>query len=274
MKEEKSLTVYELLKSWKLHVSILLCCMISDKIGNIVIPLFGSVTIVLMPLLYAMALVTILYLIKPIKWISEKEVPLANNMLNTSFLLLAGYYGVLVAANYEAVIGASLPLLVQNIGDGFTCLIALPIAVLAFKMKRESVGITYANSREPGIALIEGKYGAESEEFRGVVGMYIVGTVFGPLVVSLLTSFFGTTGIFNKVSIAMAGGVGSSAMSSAAIGAMATIWPEDIESLTAFCSTSNLLSALIGTYLSIFLALPLANWLYKLCTKGKKSNAT
>lgn len=51
-----------------------------------------------------------------------------------------------------------MPLLVQNFGDGLTCLIALPLAVFAFKMKRESIGLTYANSREPGIALIEGKY--------------------------------------------------------------------------------------------------------------------
>lgn len=263
----------EVLKNWKLHLSILVCCIISDKIGNIVIPIHGAITIVLMPLLYAMALVTILYLLKPVKWVKEEQIPLANYMLNITFLLLAGYYGVLVAANYKAVISASLPLLVQNFGDGLTCLVALPLGVLVFKMGRESVGLTYANSREPGIAIIEGKYGAESHEFRGVMGMYIVGTIFGPLMVSLLTSVFGTTGIFDKVAIAMAGGVGSSAMSSAAIGAMQNIWPEEIETLTAFCSTSNLLSALIGTYLGVFVALPMANWLYKLCTKNKRENA-
>lgn len=45
------------LKDWRLHITILICCMISDRIGTITIPITDSISVSLLPLLYAMVLV-------------------------------------------------------------------------------------------------------------------------------------------------------------------------------------------------------------------------
>ena len=50
------------LKDWRLHITILICCMISDRIGTITIPITSIIKVSLLPLLYAMVLVTVLYL--------------------------------------------------------------------------------------------------------------------------------------------------------------------------------------------------------------------
>lgn len=265
MNEDKK----SVLKNWKLHFIILLCCSCSDKIGNIVIHITDKVSITLMPLLYAMVLVTILYLLKPVKWVSEEGEEVSQLMLNMGCLLLIANLGVTVGTNINTVLSAGLPLLVQNFGDALTCVLALPLAVM-LGMRREAVGLTFANSREPGMALMESKYGADSKEFLGSVAMYIVGTVFGTILLSLFTSIFGSLGILHPYAIAMAGGTGSTAMCVAAIGTMEELWPNMADKLTALCTTSNTISACIGTYLSIMVSVPLANFIYRCMVK--KSN--
>ena len=60
----------------------------------------------------------------------------------------------------------------------------------------------------------EQKYG-RGAEFRGVIAMYVVGTIFGTVLIGLFASILSTTGIFHVYSVAMACGVGSAAMSHA-----------------------------------------------------------
>ena len=151
---------------------------------------------------------------------------------------------------------------------------AMPIALL-LGMKRESIGLTYAASREAGIAVIEQKYGPGAE-FRGVIGMYIVGTVFGTILVGLLASILSTTGIFHVYSVSMACGVGSAAMSTAGIGTLTELYPQMADKITSFATISNLISTAIAIYLNVFIGLPLAEFMYKklepkLGRRGKKS---
>lgn len=249
-------------KQWKLHLTILVCCMISDKIGNISIPITAVIKVTLLPLLYAMVLVTVLYLIKPVKWIGFDQTPVGGFMMSMSCIILLAKLGVSVGTQIETIMTAGLPLLIQNIGGGFTCVLALPVALL-LGLKRESVGLTFANSREGGMALMEGKYGAESAEFRGVVGMYVIGTVFGTIVIGTTASIMATTGIFHPYSVAMAVGCGSAAMSTAGIGTMTALYPAMAEEITAFATASNLISSAISTYLSLLIGIPLANFMYK-----------
>lgn len=251
----------KLLKDWRLHLTILVCCMISDKIGTIVIPITSVIKVSLLPLLYAMVLVTVLYLLKPVKWIGEKQNETAGLMLTMTCLILGAKLGCNVGTSLETVFSASLPLLVQNIGDAFTCVAALPIALL-LGMKRDAIGLTFAASRESGIAVIEQKYGRK-DEFRGVVAMYVVGTIFGTILVGLLASIFATSGIFHVYSVSMAVGVGSAAMSTAGIGTLSGIFPDMADKITAFATTSNLISTAVAIYLNVFLGLPLAEFMYK-----------
>jgi len=254
---------FKILKDWKLHFTILVCCMISDKIGTIIIPITPVIKVSLLPLLYAMVFVTILYLLKPITWIKEEQSEAGGIMLTMTCILLGAKLGCNVGSSLETVLTASLPLLVQNIGDAFTCVIALPIALM-IGMKREAIGICYANSREPGIALIEQRYG-KGAEFRGVVAMYVIGTALGTIAVGLMASIFAGSGLFHVYSVAMACGVGSAAMSTAGIGTLVELYPHMAESITAFASTSNLISSAIGVYLAVFIGLPLSEFLYKKC---------
>lgn len=251
----------KILMDWRLHLTILVCCMISDRIGTITFSITDSIKVSLLPLLYAMVLVTILYLLKPVKWIGEKESETAGFMLSMTCLILLAKLGCNVGTSLETIMAASLPLLVQNIGDAFTCVIALPIALL-LGMKRETIGITFAASREPGIAIIEEKYGRK-DEFRGVIAMYVVGTVFGTIAVGLLASIFASSGIFHVYSVSMACGVGSAAMSTAGIGTLVELYPQMAEDITALATASNLISSAIAVYLNVFIGLPLADFLYK-----------
>ena len=57
---------------YKFHLVILLCCVLAELVGPIRIPL-GDVTITLLPLLYSMIFVLVVYLIKPVKFVKEKQ---------------------------------------------------------------------------------------------------------------------------------------------------------------------------------------------------------
>ena len=264
----------KLLKDWRLHVTMLICCMISDRIGTITFAITPIIKVSLLPLLYAMVLVTVLYLLKPIKWINEKCGPSGGIMMSATCLMLGAKLGCNVGPTISEMAGAGLPLLLQNFGDAFTCVMAMPIALL-LGMKRESIGLTYAASREAGIAVIEQKYG-QGAELRGVIGMYIVGTVFGTILVGLLASILSTTGIFHVYSVSMACGVGSAAMSTAGIGTLTELYPQMADKITSFATISNLISTAIAIYLNVFIGLPLAEFMYNkleptLGRRGKKS---
>lgn len=61
----------------------------------------------------------------------------------------------------------------------------------------------------------------------------------------------------------MASGVGSASMMTAAVGSLSAMFPNMQETLTAFGAASNMLSGLDGLYMSLWVAIPLAEWLYR-----------
>lgn len=58
----------QLLSDWKFILIVLIASIIADVIGPITIPLWGAVKVTLMPLLYSMAIITVLYLWKAFHW--------------------------------------------------------------------------------------------------------------------------------------------------------------------------------------------------------------
>lgn len=80
-----------------------------------------------------------------------------------------------------------------------------------------------------------------------------------------MASFCAALGIFHPYALAMASGVGSASMMSSAVGALAVMYPQMADQLAAFGAASNMLSGLDGLYMSIWLALPLTEYLYKKC---------
>ena len=61
----------------------------------------------------------------------------------------------------------------------------------------------------------------------------------------------------------MASGVGSAGMMTAAVGSLQVMYPQMAEQIAAFGAASNMLSGLDGIYMSLWMGLPLSEWLYK-----------
>ena len=55
-------------------------------------------------------------------------------------------------------------------------------------MGREAIGATHSIAREPNIALIADRYGLKTPEGIGVMGVYVMGTVFGAIYFSIVPS--------------------------------------------------------------------------------------
>ena len=67
----------------------------------------------------------------------------------------------------------------------------------------------------------------------------------------------------------MAAGVGSASMMSAALGSLVAMYPNMADQLAAFGAASNMLSGLDGLYMSVWIGLPMTEWLYKKFYKMK-----
>ena len=107
------------------------------------------------------------------------------------------------------------------------------------------------------------RFGLDSPEGEGVLGVYIVGTVFGTIFVGIMASLLAAYTPLHPYSLAMASGVGSASMMTAGVASLVAMFPEMEEMITAFGATSNMLSGLDGIYMSIWLAIPFSEWLYK-----------
>lgn len=88
------------------------------------------------------------------------------------------------------IIMAGPALILQNFGNLGTIVFALPVALL-LGFKRECIGMSPLRGREPNVALISERYGSDGPEFRGVMVVYVVGTVFGTIFMGAIASFLG-----------------------------------------------------------------------------------
>ncbi len=74
--------------------------------------------------------------------------------------------------------------------------------------------------------MVSGKYGSDSPQYRGVLSMYVFGTIFGAIVISLVVSLCVSMHIFDPLALAMASGVGSGSMMAAAAGVIVAAHPD------------------------------------------------
>ena len=259
-----------------LQIAVLILSVISEQIGIIKLPLAGA-TLVLMPLLYAFLLAI---LINPNvinateKFIDHKATKIASTFLLISVLPLIAKFGSIIGPSMDKIIAAGPAMVLQEFGNVATILIAMPVAVLLFGMGRESIGATHSIAREPNIALVADRYGLKSPEGIGVMSVYVMGTVLGSIFFATLASFLASTGMFDIRALAMACGVGSGSMMAACTGAITAVVPADqADDLMAFAGASNLMTYATGLYVSLFIALPFAEWFYKCLSaiRGKKT---
>lgn len=270
-KEEVSMEYSKFVwKDWRLHVMVLIFTVVAEMIGSQTIR-FGDFSMTLSPLIFSMLLMTVFYLIPAQNIITEKNSPNASKMMSLAGGILIAKLGVSSGAAMEEVLNAGLAITLQNIGEGFSFMLGLPIAVLVFGLKRESIGMTFGVSREANVALISDKYGAESPEFRGVMTNYIVGTIFGVIAMSFLISVLVQIPFISPESIALATGIGSASMMAGGMGTLLEQFPEQATKLEAYAAMSNLVSSVVNIYIALFIGLPLTERAYSFLNRFRYS---
>lgn len=266
--------IKNIIRCWKMILVVFIITLISEKIGVIKIPI-ASGSIMFLPLLYCMIICLILALLKPIKIIGSKEdCDISDKIVVIGIAVFCAKVGVNSGAAIESVISAGPALVLQELGNLGTIFLALPIALL-FGFKREAVGMTHSIGREPNIAFIAEKCGMNSPEGRGVMITYVVGTLVGSIFLGALASILATTTPFHPLSLAMACGVGSGSMMAASVAPLMETFPQMATEISAYAGMSNTLSTADGIFVTIFIAYPLCNFLYKKLEPiiGRKSKA-
>ncbi|MEF3330141.1 DUF3100 domain-containing protein [Oceanobacillus oncorhynchi] len=263
---KKSSTVMGLWKDWRLHAIVLVIVLITEAIGQFSITV-GPGVILLLPMLYALIIGLVLFFTPLVK---EEQSKNAEPIIVLGVALLLAKIGVIIGPSLPEVIAAGPTLLLQELGNLGTILFALPVAIW-LGLKREAVGMTHSIGREPNVGLIMDKFGVNSPEGRGVMAMYIFGTVFGAVFLGLISGLLATITPLNPLSFAMASGVGSGSMMAAASGSLVAAFPDLETQIVAFAGASNLLSLSTGLWVSLFIGLPLTEKIYRVMTRSRSS---
>ncbi|GIG25394.1 DUF3100 domain-containing protein [Cellulomonas denverensis] len=197
----------------------------------------------------------------------------ASTVMGVAVLLLIARLSFTMGPNIRMLFNAGPALLLQEVGHLFgTLALALPLAVL-LRMGPATVGATFSIDREGAFAMVSERYGPDSPQYRGVLSMYAFGTLFGAIVITVVASVMSALNVFDPRALAMGSGVGSGSMMAAASGAVATAHPELADDVLALAATSNVITSLLGVYVGMYVALPLAEKYYQLLTRRQQLRA-
>ena len=250
---------------------ILLIIFISEMIGVQGITI-GSISISVLPLVFAViiAMVVGLSIFRKgiIKNIYSKEnVDFAGKYLIFIMLPLMARYGADVAPKINEILEVGWIFLLQSVGNIGTVLLGLPVALL-LGLKREAIGATLGIGREGELAYISERFTVNSDEGRGVLSIYLIGTLFGSIIFSVIPPILSVLG-FDYRALAIGTGLGSASMMTAASTSLIPLYPEAESTITSYAAASKLVTSFIGTYVMVFLSIPLMNFMYKIFKKEK-----
>lgn len=217
-------------------------------------------SILLLPLIYALLLGLILYLIKPIKFVGKRQSKVAEGVMVLFIGVLIAKLAISSGQSIGLIFDVGPALILQQIGNLGT-LLALPIALL-LGFRREVIGMATSICREPDLGIIIDRYGFKSPEARGVLSVFVIGSIIGTIFISFLSSISASVLPLHPYAFAMASGVGSASMNAAALTPLMHIYPSMATTLEAFAGCSNLLSFCFGIYMVIFLSIPMAEKMY------------
>lgn len=245
---------------WKIYLVALVFAVIASAIGQISIPL-GPGTLILFPIFYSL-IMGVLSGPSVAKIFKTPQVKAASKLVIVAICPFIAKLGINAGASLDTVISAGPALFAHAFGDILTILIAVPVA-LALGLKRETIGAASSINRETNLAVTTDVYGAESPEAKGSLAIYVVGGMLGTIYFGLLASLVAAFGLFDPLSLGLAAGVGAGIMMAAATGVLGAIYPGQADQITALASASQTIAGIDGVYLAMFVALPLAAWLYK-----------
>lgn len=248
-----------------LHGIVLAIVIIAETIRVQRIPI-GIGTVVLLPILYAFIMGVVLnpsIIKKTSSIIPPAAVKLSSTMIVVAIMPFIAKFGTTVGPQIDKIIEAGPALILQEIGNLGTIAVAFPVAVFLLRMGRESIGATFSIDREPNIALVAEKYGLNSPEGAGAMGVYATGTLIGTFVFAIMPPLVHALGWFDYRALAMSCGVGSGSMLAACTGSLVSVMPAEEDIILALAAASNILTYATGLYVGLFVALPLTAWLYK-----------
>ena len=244
----------EFLKDWKVHLLCGILVLAAELIGKHSVFL-GPISFTMFPMLYTIIMGILLAVFK---LIPREMMETASPYITISVLMLGARSAATIGPNLGLIFSSGAALVLQELGNLGTIFFSIPVGVLIFGMGRSVVGAGFSISREGSLIVIGDMYGLDSDEGLGVMGGYIVGTLFGTIICGLMSS-----------ALAMACGTGSASMMSANVAPLMDMWPEMADEIYALAYASNTLSGLDGLYMNLLLAIPMSNGLYKLMWKLK-----
>ena len=241
-------------------------------IGQLKIDL-GIGSIIIFPMVWGLIL-GLLVSVQKFKPLGLDLQRVAAALVGVAVFLLVARLAFNIGPSLPSLIKAGPALLLQEIGHLLgTVVLALPLAVL-LRMGKATVGATFSLDREPSFAMVSEKYGPDSDQYRGVLAMYVFGTLFGAVFITLLTSLVANWKIFDPLAMAMGAGVGSGSMMAASAASIIGAYPGDQEAILAMAAISNLITTVLGVYVGIYLALPLADRFYRFLTRKQTARET
>lgn len=237
---------------------------VSELIGFRSVPI-GQITVSILPLVWAVTLGMLFGVPAWRKGILKRVYSPANVHFSGKYLILImlplmARYGADVAPKLGEILSIGWVFLLQELGNLGTVLLGLPVA-LALGLKRAAIGSTLGLGREGELAYISEKYGLQTDEGRGVLSIYLIGTLFGAIFFSAFAPVLLSFG-FDVRALAMASGMGSASMMTAASSTLVATVPDQADTIRSFAAASQLLSSFLGTYTMVFLAVPLQRTMY------------
>ena len=251
----------EVVKSWRIHLFAFIIVIVSEMIGAKRIPM-GPGVLLFLPMLYAMVIGAFASWPR-LKLLKEIEMKAASTALGILTFMLITKLGVMIGPKVVKLLNSGLSLSMQELGHFFgTVILGLPVALL-LGIGRETIGATYSIDREPNIAIIAERFGIDSPEGRGTMAVYICGTLFGAVWLGFFAGYLAALNIFHPYALAMGCGVGSGSMMAASSGALKAVFPKLGDEILVYAGASNLLTSTAGIYFSLFVSLPVTEYLYK-----------
>ena len=254
-------TMARLRAEYKIFLLAFVFIVIADSIGQIQVPL-GPGTLILFPIFYSL-IMGVLSGPEVLKIFKKKEVKAASKLVIVAICPFIAKLGINAGASLEVILSAGPALVLQEIGNLGTILLALPFALL-LGLKREAIGATHSINRESNLALITDMFGPDSPETRGSLSIYVEGGMVGTIYFGFMPSLGGALHFFHPYALGMASGVGAGILMASATASLALIYPDMASELSALASTSETISGITGIYVAIFIGIPLTKKLYQL----------
>lgn len=222
----------------------------------------GTGAIVLFPIIWVILLGGVVSIQRLVPLAARRQ-EVSMELLTVGITIFLTRLGTLIGPTVGQIVDAGPAIMLQEVGHIFgTVILVLPLAVL-LGLGRAAIGATFSIDREPQLGYMLEKYGPGSPEYNGTFAVWLLGSVFGALYISLLAAFLSALGIFDPLALALGAGVGSSSMMAAAAAAISVAHPGMEDQILVYAGLSNLVTNIIGLYAGYFVALPLAVRLYR-----------